>query len=185
MSRYDRCRNPIGSNLLVTRGVRIFAKHIEKKRSCVWVWPDTLFWLLWGIGVVMLCVCRCAMNAKHNSLTVVFFFCLFTLSFVFFGEINVVVLAVAFFLLRFLSCCYCFVCTACVINVCFCFIHWENYIIPSLCALLVCCCWVFTPQIVLIFLLFRYCVLHPLVSGVLALSCVVCRWFPNFCRRQT
>ena len=72
VSRYDRCRNLIGSNLLVTRGVSIFVKHIEKKRSCVWVWPDTLFWLLWGTGVVMLCVCRCAMYAKQNSLTVVF-----------------------------------------------------------------------------------------------------------------
>ena len=79
----------------------IFVKHIEKKRSCVWVWPDTLFWLLRGIGVVVLCVCRCAMYGKHNSLTVVFFPCLFTLSFVCFGEINVAVLAVAFFLLRF------------------------------------------------------------------------------------
>lgn len=86
VSRYDTCRNLIGSNLWVTQGVRIFVRHIEKNRSCAWVWPDTLFWLLWGIDVVMLCVCRWAMYVKHNFLTVWFFF-LFVLTFsCFFGR---------------------------------------------------------------------------------------------------
>ena len=60
------------------------------------VWPDTLFWLLWGLRVVILCVCCCVMYARHNLSTVGFFSVCLKFLLVVFGEINVVLCAAVF-----------------------------------------------------------------------------------------
>ena len=66
-------------------------------RSCVWSWPHTLFWRIWDIDVVVLCVCRCVLYSTHEFLIVGGVFCLFTFFWGFFDEINIVFSLFSFF----------------------------------------------------------------------------------------